>query len=186
MLLRIVFLSLLVVPLASWAVYKPLRVLAPQWNGVSCVTEVVCVELPGKADDAITLYQESVGFVNASVGQIQNNPRVTFCATEECFQAFGFHAPAKARTVGVSGIVVGPAGWEQHILRHEIIHHLQSERLGVLGQWRSPPWFKEGMAYSLSMDTRKLSEPFEGYRDKFQSWYSHVGKEHVWQAAKNL
>ena len=42
------------------------------------------------------------------------------------------------------------------------------------------------MAYSLSMDTRKLSEPFEGYREKFQSWYSHVGKEHVWQAAKNL
>jgi len=186
MLFRIVFLSLLIVPLASWAVYKPMRVLAPQWNGVSCKTESVCVELPEKAEEANALYQEALLFVNTSVGQIKHEPRVTFCSTRQCFESFGFHAPAKAKTVGLSGIVVGPAGWKKYILRHEIIHHLQSERLGVLGQWRSPAWFKEGMAYSLSTDSRKLSEPFEGYREKFQSWYSRVGKEHMWQAARKL
>jgi hypothetical protein len=185
MLLRILLLTLLSVPVLSWAVYKPLRVLAPQWNGVSCISDEVCLELPEKAEEANALYQESLGFVNVSVGLIQNHPRMTFCSTEECFQAFGFDAPAKAKTVGLSGIVIGPDGWKKHILRHEIIHHLQSERLGVLGQWRSPAWFKEGMAYSLSMDTRKLSEPFDSHREKFQSWYGRIGKQDMWQAAKN-
>jgi hypothetical protein len=68
-----------------------------------------------------------------------------------------------------------------------MIHHLQSEQLGILQQWRSPPWFKEGMAYALSVDPRnKLSEPFESYRQQFQNWHQQVGKAHLWQVARTL
>lgn len=161
-------------------------IIAPQWNGVSCEANNICVEILEQADDAQILYNSAIKFVNQSVGEIKQNPRVTFCSSIECFNAFGFHAPAKAKTIGLSGIVVGPAGWQNHILRHEMIHHLQAEKLGVIGQWLSPMWFKEGMAYSPSMDPRKLSSQFESYRNKFENWYLHVGKENAWQAAKKL
>ena len=163
-----------------------MRVIAPQWNGVSCVTEHICIENTKKAEEAIALYDSAIRFVNESVGEVQNNPRITFCSSAECFGAFGFAAPAKAKTVGLSGIVVAPDGWKSYILQHEIIHHLQSERLGIIKQWQSPPWFKEGMAYNLSGDTRNLAEPFKSYREEFGHWYRQVGKEHIWQAAKKL
>ena len=123
---RIILLAILLIPILVWSAYKPARVIVPQWNGVTCVTEQICIESPEKAEEAKALYDSAVGFVNESVGELQSNPRVTFCSSAECFDAFGFRAPAKAKTVGVSGIVVGPDGWKSHILRHEIIHHLQS------------------------------------------------------------
>ena len=163
-----------------------MRVIAPQWNGVSCVTEQICLESLDKAEDAKMLYDSAVVFVNEFVGKLKTNPRIIFCTSAECFGAFGSRAPAKAKTVGLSGIVVGPDGWENHIIRHEIIHHLQSEQLGIISQWRSPAWFKEGMAYYLSGDDRNLSEPLKSYRDKFGDWYRQVGEEHMWEAAKTL
>lgn len=180
---RTILLALLLTPIVVWAAYKPVRIIAPQWNGVSCVTEQICIESPEKAEEAKVLYDSAVAFVNEFVGEVQRNPRITFCSSAECFGAFGFRAPAKAKTVGLSGIVVGPDGWKSHILRHEIIHHLQAERLGIIGQWCSPPWFKEGMAYSLSKDARNLTEPFKSYREKFGNWRTQVGQEQMWEAA---
>lgn len=183
---RIILLAILLMPVVVWSAYKPVRVIVPNWNSVSCVTDEICVELPEKAVEAKALYNSSIGFVSETVGEIKNNPRVTFCSSAACFRKFGFSAPAKAKTVGLSGIVVGPSGWEPIILRHEMIHHLQAEHLGVIGQWLSPPWFKEGMAYYLSNDSRHLTEPFKSYREQFGHWYSQVGKEQVWEAAKEL
>ncbi len=183
---RIIFFAVLSLPIVVWSAYKPVRVIVPQWNGVSCVSEEICIEFPEKAEEAKALYDSALRFINESVGEIKTKPRMTFCSSAECFGAFGFRAPAKAKTVGLSGIVIGPAGWKHHILRHEIIHHLQSERLGIIGQWRTPDWFKEGMAYSLSKDNRSLTEPFKGYRERFERWYSQVGTEKMWQAASQL
>jgi hypothetical protein len=183
---RIILIALLLTPIVVWSAYKPVRVIVPQWNGVACVSEQICIEFPENADEAKALYDSALEFVNEFVDEVQTNPRVTFCSSAECFGAFGFRAPAKAKTVGLSGIVVSPDGWKSHILRHEIIHHLQSEQLGIIRQWRSPPWFKEGMAYSLSEDARNLTEPFKGYREKFEKWSRQVGKEQVWEAARKL
>lgn len=173
-------------PIAVWFAYKPARIIMPQWNGVSCVTEEICIESPEKAEAARSLYDSSIASVDEFVWKMKKNPRIIFCSSVECFAAFGFRAPAKAKTIGLSGIVVGPEGWKGHIIRHEMIHYLQSERLGIIEQWRSPPWFKEGMAYSLSEDSRTLTEPFNSYRDQFGAWYRLVGKEHVWEAARKL
>ena len=186
MIKRLLLVILLLSPIISWYAYKPMRVIAPQWNGLSCVTEHLCIESVDQAEEAKFLYDSAVVFVDKFVGKVQNKPRITFCSSAECYGAFGFRAPAKAKTVGLSGIVVGPDGWENHIIRHEIIHHHQSEQLGIIGQWRSPPWFKEGMAYYLSGDDRILSEPLQSYRDKFADWYRQVGKEHMWESAKTL
>ena len=79
---------------------------------------------------------------------------------------------------------MAPRGWKNYYLRHEMIHHLQAERMGVLDQWLSPEWFKEGMAYSLGQDPRpRLSEPWQQYRSDFETWYQTVGKERLWEEA---
>jgi len=186
MLKRIALIGLLIVPVGAWAFYKPVRVLAPEMNGVSCINDEICVEDIAKFEKASALYKKALIFVNSSVGEIANNPRTVFCSSESCFESFGFHSPAKAKTIGVYGIVVGPHGWNEFFMRHEMIHHLQTERLGVLVQWQSPKWFKEGMAYSLSEEPRKLKEPWASYRVKFENWHRGTEKKSFWDKAKNL
>jgi hypothetical protein len=65
-------------------------------------------------------------------------------------------------------------------MHHEMIRHLQTERLGIIKTWNDPEWFIEGIAYSLSEDPRaKLSEPFGKYSSQFKGCYAGVGKERV-------
>ncbi|MDD9990273.1 MAG: hypothetical protein OXP75_00580 [Rhodospirillales bacterium] len=180
---------LLLIPGASWAFYKPVRVLVPELNGATCVSDAICMEDVPRYQEASALYGAALEFVNATVGEIEVPPRAVFCSTQDCFESFGFDR-AVAHTVGVSGmsgIVVGPRGWKGHFMRHEIIHHLQAERLGVFEQWCSPEWFKEGMAYALSQDPRPvLSEPWQGYRSRFGEWFQSVGRKHLWVEAAKL
>ena len=153
---------------------------------MTCVTNVICMEDVSRYEEASELYDDAFAFVNGVVDTIEERPRATFCSSQDCFESFGFDR-AGAHTVGVSGIVVGPRGWKDHYLRHEMIHHLQAERLGVFEQWRSPEWFKEGMAYALSRDPRPmLSEPWQQHRMQFESWLQAVGRERLWVEAAKL
>ena len=173
-------------PFAARALYEPTRVLAPEWAGVTCVSEHLCLDDLGRKAEAAALYDEAHGFVTSRVGAIERKPRAIFCGSETCFRSFGFDRAA-AHTVGTSGIVVGPRGWNDYYVRHEMIHHLQAERLGVIRQWLLPDWFTEGMAYSLSGDPRlPLSEPRKGCREKFERWYRSVSKERIWTEARKL
>lgn len=187
MLKRLILVMLLLSPAAAWALYKPMRVLAPQWVvGVSCISETICIDDIARGGEAQRLYDNALYFVSSSVASFEKKPRVIFCSTETCFKSFGFNK-SSASTVGVSGIIISPRGWHEFYVRHEMIHHIQPERLGVYGAWRSPDWFTEGMAYSLSDDPRaELAEPFHHYRARFNEWYFSVGQERVWEAAKTL
>ena len=73
-------------------------------------------------------------------------------------------------------------------MRHELIHHLQNERLGSLRTWLlKPDWFREGMAYSLSEDPRQpLPEPLQSYRARFETWFKQVGRSNIWTEAEHL
>lgn len=174
-------------PVAAWAFIKPVRVVAPQWvHSIDCVNAEICLEDTSRIQEASDLYQDALQFISSAAGPFQKRPRVVFCSTETCFQSFGFKRAA-AITFGTSGIVISPRGWTPYYVRHEMIHHLQAEQLGVLIHWLGPEWFVEGMAYHLSEDPRHpLSNPWEQHRTKFHSWYRKVGKEHLWSEAENL
>jgi hypothetical protein len=184
---HILLFLLLLSPAAAWLLFKPVRVLAPQLvSGISCVTETICMEDSGRYDEADRLYSDALSFLETSVAPFEEWPRVIFCSTQTCFESYGF-SKSSAHAVGDYGIVIGPQGWTPRYLRHEMIHHLQAERLGVYKQWRSPDWFIEGMAYSLSEDPRQnLAEPWQQYRARFEEWYQQVGKERLWHEAENL
>lgn len=178
---------ILIVPVAAWAMYKPVRVLAPEWvRGVSCLNPDICIDDGLRSSEAIELYESALNFVVDAVGPFQKTPRVVFCTTEACFQSFGFDR-SSASAVGKYGIVVGPRGWKDYYLRHEMIHIRQAEELGVFFSLLFPEWFVEGMAYSLSVDPRQpLSEPWEQYRITFYSWFQNVGKNRLWIEAGKL
>lgn len=188
--LRPVLFILLLVPLAVWMLYKPIRVVAPELVGLTCVGETICIDDEPRAPEAAMLYDGALQFVHENVDEIERPPRVVFCAMDSCYSAFGLDKPTAYTTP--FGIIVSPRGWEPHYVRHEMIHHLQIERLGFwkLGpvrRWRAPEWFIEGMAYALSGDPRpELSEPYQTYRVRFEEWYRSVGKEMLWEFAQDL
>lgn len=186
MLKRLLLMGLLFIPVAAWAFAKPIRVAAPGLAEVSCISDTLCTDDVSRLREIVGLYDEALRFVDASVGVIQNKPRVIFCGADACAQFFGMGQRAGV-TVGTFGIAISPRAWKPHYVRHEIIHHLQNEKLGIVRAWFKPTWFMEGMAYSLSEDPRpKLSEPFEEYRARFESWYAGVGKTRLWESARSL
>lgn len=183
----IISLIIIVFPLLCWTGFKPIRVVLPELADVSCLSERVCVEDESQFSNAEAFYKAALTQVETEVGFIQNKPRMVFCTTEDCFAYFGL-SKERAVTVGTLGIVIGPRAWKNEFISHELIHHLQHEKLGYLKAWFSVPlWFMEGMAYSLSRDPReRLAEPWQGYRNQFESWYANIDTEETWQSAKQL
>jgi hypothetical protein len=183
---RLALLLLLVVPVASWFVVKPVRVVAPTLAGVTCPTAQICLDDASQLAAATALLAEAQGFVATRLAPLRKAPRVVFCSTVACADAFGLGARS-AVSVGTLGTVIGPRAWKPYYLRHELIHQLQAERLGVLGTLFKPAWFVEGMAYALSDDPRAvLAEPWRGYRARFGDWCAGVGGGDVWAAAGGL
>jgi len=181
---KIIIISIIIFPALVWAAYKPARILAPELvPGITCKSDTICLDDISRYHEAVTLYNEALVFVESTVGVIKEEPKVLFCSTQSCFKSFGFNK-ASAKTIGTSGIVISPKGWKYYYLRHEMIHHLQAEKMGVISLLLRPDWFTEGMAYSLSEDPReKLSTPHQAYREKFSVWYKAVQKENLWEAS---
>jgi len=186
MLKRLLLICVLCIPVTAWAFFKPVRVIAPELTGLSCINDIICTDDVSLYEETAALFEEALYYVGSSVGTIEQNPRVIFCSTQACFQSFGL-GKASAATIGTFGIVMSPRAWKPYYVRHEMIHHLQNEKLGMIRVWRDPKWIIEGMAYALSQDPRsKLSEPFEQYRSQFKVWYKQVGKEQLWREVRNL
>ncbi|MEY4764234.1 MAG: hypothetical protein RI907_907 [Pseudomonadota bacterium] len=172
-------------PVVAWASYKPVRVLAPELLGMHCAPSGVCVDDRQRLSEAEALRAEALAFVAHKLGAIQRPPRVIFCATEACSRSFGFKKTA-AYNVGTLGAVISHRGWHPHFVRHELIHHLQNERLGTWTAWLlKPSWLTEGMAYAMSEDPREqLPEPLQGWRAAFTRWRAATADQDMWQAAQ--
>ena len=156
--IRLTFLGAVLALIYLATTYKPLRVLTPSLAPVTCISEKICVDDTNRAEAARKLYQDALAFVNTQVGQIENPPRMYFCAGNECSDYFGLGKVA-GYAASNQGVVIKPNGWRYYIVRHELIHHLQTERLGNVGMLLRPEWFREGMAYSLSQDPRRPLPP---------------------------
>ena len=182
----LVLAALLAAAPVTWAAFKPIRVMAPEWVGMTCDGRV-CVEEPARMAAAKTVYADALAFVDHRVGVIQAPPRMAFCSTLACSRRFGFTSQG-AYTVGTSGIAISHRGWAPYFARHELIHHLQNERLGTIrAGFFKPAWWREGMAYSLSEDPRRPLPPsLERQRAAYETWEKALRGRDVWQAAATL
>ena len=183
---RLTLLLFVLAPLAAWFIVKPVRVVAPTMAGVTCPSATLCVDDTSRLDEALALQNEARTFVDDKVGTLRALPRVVFCATQACADAFGLGARA-AVTVGTFGTVMAPRAWQPYLVRHEMIHHLQAERLGTLRLLRKPTWFVEGMAYALSEDPREvLIDPYQAHRQTFRQWFGGIDPRFLWSEAIRL
>ncbi|MBR8091849.1 hypothetical protein KDX09_20905 [Burkholderia cenocepacia] len=176
---------LVALPIAAYALVKPLRVVAPALiPGVSCPSADICTDDAAKLGAAQQLYRDGSARAAAAVGPFRAAPRVVFCSTRACADAFGLGARA-GLTLGDFGVVIAPRGWQTYFLAHELIHHRQAEVLGNLAVVTQPRWLIEGMAYALSDDPRHpLAQPFESWRTQFAAWNAARGARPLWDAAR--
>ncbi|MCU7815018.1 MAG: hypothetical protein KZQ81_07370 [Candidatus Thiodiazotropha sp. (ex Rostrolucina anterorostrata)] len=183
----IIVLIITALPVASWGFYKPMRVLAPELNGLTCINEKICLDDIKKTKDAELLYLESASITNNAIGRFYNNPRAIFCTTEKCYKSFGFKSPSVAHAVGTSGVVISPCGWSNTKIIHEFVHHIQAERIGVISMLFKPDWLIEGMAYYISNDNMNdVPLRYIEAKKRFEKWYVELGNEKLWETAKNL
>ena len=179
---RLLVLVTVVVPALAWCLVKPVRVMAPGLAGVSCTANRICVDDVSRLEQANAMVEESRGFLAARLGTAPHRPRVVFCATQACADSFGLGARSAMNLAGL-GTVIGPRAWTAYYLRHELIHQVQSEQLGIARMLLRPAWWTEGMAYDLSEDPRPvLAEPWQGYRARFQAWHARAGDAGLWTA----
>jgi hypothetical protein len=186
LLLGVATLVVVAIPLLTYAAFPPARRLLPALAGLDCDSQRVCVDSSELRHEADTLYMEARRFVQERLGPLERPPRMIFCHSNSCASYFGL-TTSKAQTTGPFGTVIGPDAWLPYIVRHELIHQIQNERLGVLRIHSGPTWFIEGMAYSLSDDPRpNLGPPWQAYRDRFNTWYAGVQKPNLWIEAAEL
>lgn len=188
---NVILLFFIAIPIAAWAFIKPIRVIAPELSGLTC-DDVICIDDISRFEEARELYQEALVFVEERIGKIDSPPRAIFCASSACATHFGFkngsYGHASAYNVATFGLAISPRGWHSYYVRHELIHHLQNERLGSLNAWLfMPAWFKEGMAYSLSDDPREpLPGKLEALRLKYETWTAQFEPHQLWLQAGKL
>jgi len=151
-------------PVAAWAMVKPLRAMAPQLMGLSCTPDGICTDDMARVAEARHLLTTSREFVAKELGAIHSMPRAVFCSTASCAAKFGLGRSA-AFSVGKVAIVL-------------------SDRALF-----KPSWLIEGMAYARSQDPRQpLPEPLESWRTQYQQWERRQGggPEALWSAAQRV
>ena len=175
----------LVAPLVAWAAFKPVRILAPALNNVTCV-ERVCADDPSRLDHASELQRNALAEVARKLGTVEDAPLTIFCSTRECYRSFGGGAERGA-TLFDWGVILPPESWVAHIVEHEYIHMLQAQELGLFGREQTPAWFKEGMPFLVSnppaYDLPAYARPFVA---RYKAWEQRVGRENVWAEAARL
>ncbi len=183
---KITALALLVAaPPLAWATFKPVRILAPELNGVKC-RDFVCVEKTSELPRAAQLQREAVAEVGRKLGALEQPPLTVFCSTRKCYHSFG-GGMERGVTLFDWGVILPPESWVPHIVQHEYIHMLQAQQLGLVGRRRTPAWFKEGMPFLVSdppdHDLPAYARP---YVARYLSWERKVGRDNVWRAAADL
>jgi len=177
--------SLVALPAIAWAAFKPVRILVPALNGVTCVAHV-CVEEIYRLTEAQALQHHAVAAVARKLLPLEEAPLTVFCSTRECYQSFGGGMERGAAILDW-GVILPPESWVAHIVEHEYIHMLQAQQLGLLGRERTPQWFKEGMPFFISSpppgDLPDYARPLVA---QYQAWERKEGRSTVWKKAPYL
>lgn len=171
------------VPAASWKFFKPIRIVAPEFNGVTC-TGVVCVEHAASLPQAQKLHAEAMSNISTKLLSLRSPPRTIFCSTRTCYSSFGGGFERGAAILDL-GVIIPPESWQTYIVEHELIHMLQAQELGLRGRERTPAWFKEGMPFFISappaFDLPEYAEPLVA---EYRAWEVKVGRKNVWEAIR--
>ena len=157
--------------------YKPIRILAPEAFGLTCVSETLCIDDVSRQDEIVELMANAASFVSSELSPLKTEPTVLFCSTRDCFAKFTNPTVAAQYFWGARTLLIGDRS-TLYIIRHELIHHWQNENYGGPREaLHLPMWFLEGTAYSLSEDPRDVIPNVEAnaQRARFTEWLNTGG-----------
>lgn len=175
----------LAIPAIIWGTFKPIRILAPELNGVTCRARV-CVENASHFGQATRLQRDAVGEVGRKLVPLKRAPLTIFCSTRRCYHSFG-GGMERGATLLNWGVILPPDSWVPYIVQHEYIHMLQAQQLGLVGRQKTPAWFKEGMPFFVSEPPAfELPAYARPLASQYQKWEQRVGRKNVWHAAAEL
>lgn len=182
---RALIVILLLLPFSAWAFVKPIRLLLPQQNGVTCLNSV-CVDNMHRMHEATALYDAAHVYVDDKLTPLRGRPLMVFCSTATCYKSFG-GGRERAITYPKLGTLIAPDSWAPHFVRHEFIHALQAQELGPVQMMLAPAWFREGMAYSVSdPPIHDMPPQFQSYRTDYEAWAIGITSSELWSSAKEL
>lgn len=145
---------------------------------MKCITDRLCLEDETRYDEAISLVEAGLANLNMKLTPLDYSPKFIFCSSQSCFKRLGFDRAAAQTVGGTLATIIGPCGWTDYYVKHELIHQWQADTIGQIRLMLLPEWLREGMAYSLSDDPRTLLKvPWQGYREDFEIWYGDVKRE---------
>ena len=173
-------LSLVIIMTICFIFYKPLHAVTPKIYGMDKIGSSIYVDDISKSTSAILQYNDSIKELSSIGFKNKNYPKIIFCYNQKSYERFGFKQSA-ARSIEGIAIVLSPRAITQnYFLKHELIHYWQENNLGLFYHWTYPQWVIEGMAYSISNDLRHpLEEPWESYRNEFETWYKSIDKTNL-------
>ena len=184
-LLLVVAALALCAPALAWATFKPVRILAPELNGMKC-RDRVCVEDASRFAAAVALLRAALVQVGRKLVPLRRPPLTVFCSSRACYRSFG-GGLERGATLFDWGVILPPESLVPHIVEHEYIHMLQAQELGLIGRQRTPGWFKEGMPFFVSdppaYDLPDYARPLAA---RYAAWERVVDRRNVWKAAAEL
>ncbi|MGB7337191.1 MAG: hypothetical protein WBD01_15500 [Salaquimonas sp.] len=141
------------------AIPGPQRALAPGLFGLTQIDQSTFIDATTKADEAKSLIIKANSTLKAFFGELKSSPKIVICTQESCFDRFG--GGPRGITYGYDLIKIGPKGFNEMIITHELFHGELHKRMGRFGMVKPkfPAWFNEGLATIISNDNR--------YRTKF-------------------
>jgi len=181
-LLSILLSIVIITPVAAWFLIEPVRIIAPEVLDIKCYANGLCLDNAEKYEQARKLRLDAIEYLRKDIGSFEKPPRLIFCSSWKCATKFGL-GKRSAVTFATQGSAISPRAWKPYYVRHELIHQLQAQELGLIKYLLLPSWLSEGMAYSLSQDPRNpLTQPWEGYRKRFIEWHTGIDHSDTWSA----
>ena len=96
-------------PPLVWAAFKPVRILAPELNGMACHGSV-CVEKASELARAARLQRDAVAEVSRKLVALEQPPLTIFCSTRKCYHSFG-GGMERGATLFNWGVILPPESW---------------------------------------------------------------------------
>jgi len=111
----------------------------PSLVGIECPKDRICIDDETRLEQAETLSQLAIADIEGKLEGFSFSPKFIFCATQQCFESFGFKS-ASAQALGTVATVIDPKGWHDYYWKHELIHQWQADKIGSVTVLFVPEW----------------------------------------------
>ena len=127
------------------------KLLLPEKFGLTKISDGLYIEAGGSEESKADLraaMNDAKFSIRTAYGEVQSQPIVNACITEECYKRFG-GLGSKAK-IYANYILLSPRGFDWHFLAHEWSHDELRHRLSIAAWYQLPQWFDEGVAVVVS------------------------------------